>query len=270
MKRVVRKVLVLVVLLLLSVTALRAARLTLFIDGDNRTPYDASRGKVGRAEWTAAVNARKGAILTNNFNGVNIDVPEGKETSVGNFSIFFTQTGGVSAQAGNTAKLKHPTGIFVGTTGTGSTGGKNDEQIEGIELRYETGAQKTTALEFRFNPPIFAWAADVYSVDGKSFDPYRRENGDHTTLHILGIHTISPRSSATRAAATTASSASCPTSRSTRSASPPGVTATGGDWTCVHSQVGQRRTSNRSGPRASRVDAGSAHSCRHVIDHQPT
>src|SRR5687767_1519927 len=89
MKRVCGKVLVLFVLLL-SVAALHAARLTLFIDGDNRTPYDASRGKAGRAEWTAAVNARKGAILTDNFNGVNIDVPEGKETSVGNFSIFFT------------------------------------------------------------------------------------------------------------------------------------------------------------------------------------
>jgi hypothetical protein len=186
MKRYRGKVLVLFVLLLLSVTALHAARLTLFIDGDNRTPYDASRGKVGRAEWTAAVNARKGKILTNDFNGVNIDVPEGKETSVGNFSIFFTQTGGISTQAGNTAKVKHPTGVFVGTTGTGSTAGKNDEQIEGIELRYETGAQKTTALELRFNPPIFAWAADVFSVDGKSYQPYRRENGDHTTLHILG------------------------------------------------------------------------------------
>ena len=185
MKRVYEHGLALCVLLLFSVTALQAARLTLFIDGDNRTPYDASRGKVGRAEWTAAVNARKGAVLTDNFNGVNIDVPEGKETSVGNFSIFFTQTGGTSAQAGNTAKLKHPTGVFVGTTGTGSTNGKNDEQIEGIELRYETGAQKTTALELRFNPPIFAWAADVYSVDGKDFAPYRREKGDHTTLHIL-------------------------------------------------------------------------------------
>jgi hypothetical protein len=187
MKSVYGKVLVLCGLLLFSVTALHAARLTLFIDGDNRTPYDASRGKVGRAEWTAAVNARKGAILTNNFNGVNIDVPEGKETSVGNFSIFFTQTGGISAQAGNTAKLKHPTGIFVGTTGTGSTGGKNDEQIEGIELRYETRNQKTTALELRFNPPVFAWAADVYSVDGKGFgEGNRPDSNDHTTMHILG------------------------------------------------------------------------------------
>ena len=177
MTRVYGKVLVLCGLLLFSVTALHAARLTLFIDGDNRTPYDASRGKVGRAEWTAAVNARKGAILTNDFNGVNIDVPEGKETSVGHFSIFFTQTGGISTQAGNTAKLKHPTGVFVGTTGTGSTNGKNDEQIEGIELRYETGDQKTTALELRFDPPIFAWAADVYSVDGKGFGEGNRNPG---------------------------------------------------------------------------------------------
>src|SRR5688572_23935879 len=183
MKRVYDHGLALCGLLLFSVTALQAARLTLFIDGDNRTPYDASRGKVGRAEWTAAVNARKGAILTDNFNGANIDVPEGKETSVGNFSIFFTQTGGTSAQAGNTAKLKHPTGVFVGTTSTGSTNGKNDEQIEGIDRRYETGAQKTTALELRFNPPIFAWSADVYSVDGKGFGQGNRpDSNDHTTM----------------------------------------------------------------------------------------
>jgi len=174
-------------LLATLVSTLHAARLTLFIDGENRTPYDASRGKVGRAEWTAAVTARKGAILTDTFNGVNIDVPEGKETPVGNFSIFFTQTGGVSTQAGNTAKLKHPTGIFVGATGTGSTNGKNDEQIEGIELRYETRNQKTTALELRFNPPIFAWSADVYSVDGKGFGEGTGPNrNDHTTLQVLG------------------------------------------------------------------------------------
>src|SRR4249919_2946989 len=120
MKRIRNTLLVFSTLLLFAM-ALHAARLTLFIDGDNRTPYDASRGKVGRAEWTAAVTARKGTILTNDFNGVNIDVPEGKETPVGHFSIFFTQSGGVSTQAGNTAKLKHPTGVFVGTTGTGST-----------------------------------------------------------------------------------------------------------------------------------------------------
>src|SRR5688572_13921937 len=121
--RIQNKLAVLCGLLVFSVTALHAARLTLYIDGDNRTPYDASRGKAGRADWTAAVNARKGTILTDNFNGVNIDVPEGKATSVGNFSIFFTQTGGISKDAGNTAKLKHPSGIFVGTTGTGSESG---------------------------------------------------------------------------------------------------------------------------------------------------
>ena len=49
------------------VSTLQAARVTLFIDGDNRTPYDASRGKVGRADWTAAVNARKGTIFTDDF-----------------------------------------------------------------------------------------------------------------------------------------------------------------------------------------------------------
>src|SRR4029434_141944 len=107
MKRIYRNVLGVCGLLLFSVTALQAARLTLFIDGDNRTPYDASRGKVGRAEWTAAVSARKGKILTNDFNGVNIDVPEGKETSVGNFSIFFTQTGGISTHGRKTQQLKH-------------------------------------------------------------------------------------------------------------------------------------------------------------------
>src|SRR5687768_15686200 len=187
MKRVYGNVLVVCGLFLVSVTALHAARLTLFIDGDNRTPYDASRGKVGRAEWTAAVSARKGTILNDNFNGVNIDVPEGKETRVGNFTIFFTQAGGISAQAGNTAKLKHPTGVFIGKTGTGSTKGKNDEQIDGIELRYETRNQKTTALELRFNPPIMAWSADVYSVDGKGFgEGNGPESNDHTTLHILG------------------------------------------------------------------------------------
>jgi len=187
MKGVYAKVLALCALTVFSVTTLQAARLTLFVDGDNRTPYDASRGKVGRADWTAAVTTRKGAILTDTFNGVNIDVPEGKETPVGHFSIFFTQTGGVSTQAGNTAKLKHPTGVFVGSTGTGSTNGKNDEQIEGIELRYETRNQKTTALELRFNPPIFAWSADVYSVDGKGFGEGTGPNrNDHTTLQVLG------------------------------------------------------------------------------------
>ena len=169
------------------VSTLHAARLTLVIDGDNRTPYDASRGKVGRAEWTAAVNARKGAILTDDFQGVNIDVPADTATPVGHFSVFFSQTGGYSAQAGNTAPQKHPTGVFVGTTGTGSTTGKNDETIQGLELRFETLGPMTKTLELRFNPPIFAWAAYVFSVDGKGFGQCNTpESNDHTTLHILG------------------------------------------------------------------------------------
>jgi hypothetical protein len=168
-------------------TAVHAARLTIFIDGDNRKAYDASRGKTGRAEWTTAVMARKGVILTNDFQGVNIDVPADKVTSVGHFSVFFSQTGGYSSQAGNTAPQKHPTGVFVGTTGTGSTAGGNDETIQGLELRYETTGQVTKTLELRFNPPIFAWAADVYSVDGKSFGQGGGpDSNDHTTLHVLG------------------------------------------------------------------------------------
>ena len=169
------------------VSTIYAARLTLFIDGDNRTPYDTSRGKVGRAEWTAAVNARKGAILSDDFQGVNIDVPADTATSVGHFSVFFTQTGGYSAQAGNTAPQQHPTGVFVGSTGTGSTTGKNDEMIQGLELRYETLGPVTKTLELRFDPPIFAWAADVFSVDGKGFGQGNTpESNDHTTLHLLG------------------------------------------------------------------------------------
>ena len=166
---------------------LHAARLTLFIDGDNRTAYDASRGKVGRSEWTTAVTTRKGTILTDDFQGVNIDVPADKETSVGHFSIFFSQAGGYSTQAGNTAPQKHPTGVFVSTTGTGSTAGKNDETIQGLELRFETLGPVTKTLELRFNPPIFAWAADVFSVDGKGFGQGNTpESNDHTTLHVLG------------------------------------------------------------------------------------
>src|SRR5688572_32507591 len=107
MKRVYDHGLALCGLLLFSVTALQAARLTLFIDGDNRTPYDASRGKVGRAEWTTVVTARKGKILTDDFQNVNIDVPADKVTPVGHFSVFFSQTGGYSAQAGNTAPQRH-------------------------------------------------------------------------------------------------------------------------------------------------------------------
>ena len=174
---------------LLSVLAasLQAARLRLFIDGDLRTAYDASRGHVGRAEWTAVVTERKGTILTDDFQGVNIDVPSDTETRVGHFSVFFSQTGGYSAQAGNTAPQKHPTGVFVGTTGTGSTAGKNDETIQGLELRVETLGPVTKTLELRFNPPIFAWSADVFSVDGRGFGQGNTpESNDHTTLHVLG------------------------------------------------------------------------------------
>ena len=109
-----RRLSVLVCTLVAFAATVHAARLTLVIDGDNRTPYDASRGKAGRAEWTAAVTARKGAILTDDFQGVNIDVPADTATSVGHFSVFFSQTGGYPAQAGNTAPQKHPTGVFVG------------------------------------------------------------------------------------------------------------------------------------------------------------
>src|SRR5262245_7229927 len=139
-----------------------AARLTIFIDGDKRTPYDASRGKVGRADWTAVVQGRKGRILTNDFQGINIDVPSDKVTSVGNFSVFFSQTGGYSDLAGNTAPQRHPTGVFVGTTGTGSTAGGNDETIQALELRYETLGPVAKTLELRFDPPIFAWSAAVF------------------------------------------------------------------------------------------------------------
>jgi hypothetical protein len=182
-----RRVTLLTLCLVSFLATLHAARLTLFIDGDVRTAYDASRGKVGRAEWTAAVTTRKGTILTNDFQGVNIDVPADKETSVGHFSVFFSQTGGYSTEAGNTAPQKHPTGVFVSTTGTGSTTGKNDETIQGLELRFETLGPVTRTLELRFNPPIFAWAADVFSVDGKGFGQGGGpDSNDHTTLHVLG------------------------------------------------------------------------------------
>jgi hypothetical protein len=172
---------------LVGAIAVRAARLTIFIDGDNRKAYDASRGKVGRAEWLAAVMARKGKVLTDDFQGVNIDVPVDTVTSVGHFSVFFSQTGGYSAQSGNTAPQNHPTGVFVGTTGTGSTGGGNDETIQGLELRYETTGPVTKVLELRFDPPIFAWAADVFSVDGKGFGQGGGPaSNDHTTMHVQG------------------------------------------------------------------------------------
>ena len=84
------------VFLVFSVTV-PAARLTLFIDGDTRTAYDASRGKVGRADWTAAVRARKGTILTNDFQGVNIDVPADTSTRW-TLQRLFSQTGGYSTR----------------------------------------------------------------------------------------------------------------------------------------------------------------------------
>jgi hypothetical protein len=186
MHRYAGSALALSVAVLLAVT-LQAARLTLFIDGDKRTAYDASRGVTGRAEWTAAVKVRKGTMLTNDFQGVTIDVPADKVTPVGHFSVFFSQTGGYPAQAGNTAPQKHPTGVFVGTTGTGSTAGKNDETIQGLELRFETLGPVTKTLELRFDPPIFAWSADVFSVDGKGFGQGGGpDSNDHTTLHVLG------------------------------------------------------------------------------------
>ncbi len=48
-----------------------------------------------------------------------VDTP----ASVGNFSVYFEQTGDYSELAGNTAPRSHSTGIFAGTTGTG--GGYN-------------------------------------------------------------------------------------------------------------------------------------------------
>ena len=189
MKHVRNTTLVLFALLLFAM-AVHAARLTIFIDGDNRKAYDPSRGKVGRAEWTAAVAARKGRILTDDFQGVTIDVPADQVTKVGHFSIFFSQTGGYPATAGNTAPQRHPTGIFVGTTGTGSTAGGNDEMIQGLELRFETLGPVTKTLELRFDPPIFAWSADVFSVDGKGFGQGGGpDSNDHTKMHLLG-HTF--------------------------------------------------------------------------------
>jgi hypothetical protein len=183
----VRVTLLIVCSLLIFTMGLRAARLTLFIDGDNRKAYDATRGRAGRAEWTSAVTARKATIRTDDFQNVNIDVPADQVTRVGNFSIFFSQTGGYSTQAGNTAPQRHPTGVFVGTTGTGSTAGGNDETIQGLELRFETLGPVTKTLELRFDPPIFAWAADVFSVDGKGFGQGGGpDSNDHTTLHVLG------------------------------------------------------------------------------------
>jgi hypothetical protein len=162
---------------------------TVFIDGTDRAVGSTMRGRAGRKAWSDAVAASGRGIAHDDFNGVNIDVPVDTVTRVGHFSVYFSQTGGYSAQAGNTSPDSHPTGIFVGTTGTG--GGANAETIEGLELRYETRGDTrgpiTTQLELRFDPPVYAWAADVYSVDGISFgesgDP---TSNDHTTLHMRG------------------------------------------------------------------------------------
>src|SRR5690606_20999191 len=92
--------------------------MTVIIDGTERAVNSPDRGKAGRAAWTKAVEALGSPIATDDFNGVNIDVPVDTPTSVGNFSVYFSQTGGYSRQAGNTSPDDHPTGIFVGTTGT--------------------------------------------------------------------------------------------------------------------------------------------------------
>jgi hypothetical protein len=72
---------------LLVPAIVHAARLTLFIDGSVRTAYDASRGKTGRADWTAVVKARTGTILTDDFQGKTIDVNADAATRVGHFSV---------------------------------------------------------------------------------------------------------------------------------------------------------------------------------------
>ncbi len=173
--------------LLIAGAATRAAVLSIYIDGSDRAVDSPERGAAGRAAWTTAAEARGGAVATDDFNGVDIDIPVDTLTNVGNFSVYFSQTGGYSDQAGNTAPEPHPTGNFVGTTGTGSVEAGNAETIDGLELRYETLDPVTTALELRFDPPVFAWAADVYSVDGPGFgqgpDP---DSNDHTTMHVLG------------------------------------------------------------------------------------
>ena len=154
------------------------------IDGSDRGVDSPSRGAGGRAAWNASVAARNLTIETDNFDGVDIDIPVNRLTSVGHFSVYFEQTGGYSSQAGNTAPDPHPTGIFVGTTGTG--GGDNAETIDGLELRFETLGPVTQTLELRFDPPISAWSADIYSVDGVGFgQDLGPDSNDHTTLHVL-------------------------------------------------------------------------------------
>ena len=169
----------------LSVPALaQAEAIIAFIDGTERTVGSTTRGAAGRAAWTAAVEAREATVLFDDFNGASVDVPAGTPTRVGHFSVYFEQTGGYSPQAGNTAPDPRPTGVFVGTTGTG--GDDNAETIDGLELRYDRLGPVTETLELRFDPPIFAWSADVYSVDGLGFgQDYTPDSIDHTTLHVL-------------------------------------------------------------------------------------
>lgn len=163
-----------------------AGLLTVHIDGSDRGVDSKTRGAAGRAAWTATVAARDGTIATDDFNGVDIDVPVDTLTPVGHFSVYFEQTGGYSPLAGNTAPEPHPTGVFVGTTGTGSAARGNAETIDGLELRYETHGPVTQTLELRFDPPVFAWSADIYSVDGISFgEGLEADSNDHTTLHVL-------------------------------------------------------------------------------------
>lgn len=162
----------------------RAGMITVYIDGTDRAVGSPSRGAAGRASWTGSVTALDGTILTDDFNGVSIDVPADTVTPVGHFSVYYEQTGGYSPDAGNTAPDPRPTGVFVGATGTG--GGENAETIDGLELRFETLGPVTETLELRFDPPVFAWSADIYSVDGAGFGQgLGTDSNDHTTLHVL-------------------------------------------------------------------------------------
>ena len=161
---------------------------TVFLDGTDRAVGLPDRGKAGRDNWTALVEAKGGTVLTDDFNGKNIDIPVRQETSVGNFSVYYQQKGDYSPQAGNTSPDPHPTGIFVGTTTTGRT--VIEETIDGLELRFDTKGPETVVLEMRFDPPIYAWAADVYSIDGLGVgEGYRADSIDHTSVHILA-HTF--------------------------------------------------------------------------------
>lgn len=172
---------------LIAVAAAHAAVLSIYVDGSDRAVDSSARGAAGRTAWTTAVQALGSTVATDDFNGVDIDIPVDTLTRVGNFSVYFSQTGGYSDQAGNTAPEPHPTGNFVGTTGTGSNDRGNAETIDGLELRYETPDPETTTLELRFDPPIFAWTADIYSVDGLGFGlSLGPDSNDHTTMHVLG------------------------------------------------------------------------------------